>query len=243
MLTSKLENPTGDKIEIFLADDHDVIRRGLKPILRARNYSVIGEANNLESLLDQIPDHPDAVFIIDLNMGDTKGVQTVKEALNVNPNIKIIVYSIRESESIIQEAYNAGALSYIPKSYAPKYLVKAIEFIVDADRSIKEKKEKGEPTENISKAYYIEEILKKIAIKGTAGGISVDPRGVLTTDELDIMIKRVLGNSIADIARVKGVSSKSITYKLSKIRSKLNVPDQAGMVRVAFEFELINIPL
>lgn len=208
-------------LSVFLADDHGGLREGLKKILRSRGIQIAGEAHSLETLLEQVDDYPDAIFVVDLNMSDTKGTTVIQQLTRKKPDVPIVVYSQNDSISVINEAYNQGALAYIPKAYTHIELINAIRGVAEG------------------KKYIPEDVKTQLAEAITSGEIKPDPRRVLDEEHLLILTRKCLGYSYEDMAKTIGSTTRTVKYRLTKIKEILNVEENADLVRICQDFDLI----
>ena len=116
------------KLRILLADDHEIVRRGLRALLeKHEGYEVCGEAGDgreaVEMALKLKPD----VVIVDIGMPNLNGLDTTRQLVQHDPNFKVIVLTITDSDHVIREALDAGARGFVLKSDAARDLVSAVE--------------------------------------------------------------------------------------------------------------------
>src|ERR1700690_2683471 len=116
------------KLRILLADDHEIVRRGLRSLLERREgWEVCGEAGDgreaVEKALQLKPD----VVIVDIGMPNLNGLDTTRQLLQHDPQFKVIVLTITDSDQVIREALDAGARGFVLKSDAARDLVSAVE--------------------------------------------------------------------------------------------------------------------
>src|SRR5882724_7770046 len=116
------------KLRILLADDHEIVRRGLRSLLEKREgWEVCGEASDgreaIEKALELKPD----VVIVDIGMPNLNGLDTTRQLLQHDPHFKVIVLTITDSDEVVREALDAGARGFVLKSDAARDLVAAVE--------------------------------------------------------------------------------------------------------------------
>src|SRR5256885_468588 len=115
-------------LRIFVADDHEVVRRGICALLTSHSgWEVCGEASNGREAVDNVGDLKPDIVILDISMPGLNGLEATRQILQRNPEQKIAILSITDSEQMIQEALKAGAKAYVLKSDAAKDLIAAIE--------------------------------------------------------------------------------------------------------------------
>jgi DNA-binding NarL/FixJ family response regulator len=116
---------------IFLADDHDIVREGIKFLLKARpNWIVCGEASNgKDAVLGVYASRPD-VAVLDISMPELSGLEAAKQIYQATPDVKILFFTMHDSKSLMRAARDAGAHGLVLKSFAARDLVRAIEMIL-----------------------------------------------------------------------------------------------------------------
>ncbi len=116
------------KLRILLADDHEIVRRGLCSLLQKREgWEVCGEASDGREALEMARQLKPDVIIVDIGMPYLNGLDTTRQLLQLDPNFKVIVLTITDSDQVIREALDAGARGFVLKSDAARDLVAAVE--------------------------------------------------------------------------------------------------------------------
>ena len=116
------------KIRILIADDHEVVRRGLSSLLQAHEgWEVIAEASDGREAVEKAKQLKPDFVILDIGMPNLNGLAATRQLMQHDPNIKIIVLTITDSDHVIREALEAGARGFVLKSDAVRDLVSAIE--------------------------------------------------------------------------------------------------------------------
>ena len=114
-------------ITILLADDHTVMRSGLRMLLDAEeDFQVVAEAGDIQSLLQQARGHRHQVLVLDLNMPGGSSIQAITTLARISPSTSVVVLTMEEDPAFMREAYDAGARGYVLKEEAPTALVGAI---------------------------------------------------------------------------------------------------------------------
>ena len=118
-------------VRIVIADDHEVVRQGLRTILKARpEWQIIAEAENGQEVLEQVKQlHPDLV-ILDITMPVMSGLEATQELLKADPNTRILIFTMHDSKNLIKAVSKAGARGYVLKSRAARDLIHAIEALL-----------------------------------------------------------------------------------------------------------------
>ncbi|MGH9881268.1 MAG: response regulator, partial [Pyrinomonadaceae bacterium] len=114
-------------IRILLADDHDLMRRGIRDLLQAdSDLEVCGEAGNGREAIELARQlHPD-VAVLDLSMPELNGLEAIRQFRKEFPRTELLVFSMHDSEALVREVFAAGARGYVLKSDAARFLVEAV---------------------------------------------------------------------------------------------------------------------
>jgi two-component system response regulator NreC len=118
----------------FLVDDHDMLRDGLRVLLEAEGYCVVGEAANGEAALEAIPDMLPDVAVIDVGLPGLSGIEVTRALARRAPEVRVIALSLHAERSIIIEMLRAGARAYLPKASAFSELLTAVGEVLDGRR-------------------------------------------------------------------------------------------------------------
>ena len=122
-------------IRVLIADDHPIVRSGLKELLVRNLESVVcGEAANAEQALDQVHHHPWDVLILDINMPGRSGFDILNDVKLAQPKLPILVLSVHPEEQYAMRVLQAGASGYITKIRAPHELVEAVKKVLSGGK-------------------------------------------------------------------------------------------------------------
>ncbi len=120
------------KLRILLADDHEIVRRGLCALLQKHEgWEVCGEASDGREAIEMAKQLKPDVVILDIGMPNLNGLDTTRQLLQHDPHFKIIVLTITDSDQVIREALDAGARGFVLKSDAARDLVSAVEALAE----------------------------------------------------------------------------------------------------------------
>src|SRR4051812_19810398 len=120
------------QMKILIVDDHEAIRAGLRGILATKpEWQVVGEASNGKEAVEAYQSLQPDLLVLDLSMPVMNGMEATRRILATNQNVRIIIFSVHESNGILNEARRAGAQGYVRKSQASQDLLKAIETVCD----------------------------------------------------------------------------------------------------------------
>lgn len=115
-------------VKIILADDHEVVRQGLKTILKARpEWEIIAEAENGQEAIEAVRDHKPDVIILDITMPVMSGLEATQAICNLRLGTHVLIFTMHDSKSLVKAVRSAGADGYVLKSRAARDLIKAIE--------------------------------------------------------------------------------------------------------------------
>src|SRR6267143_4520061 len=114
-------------LRILVADDHELVRRGIRGLLRARRgWTVVGEAMNGREAVEKANELKPDVAILDISMPDLDGLQATRQIRETAPRTSVVVLTMHESDQMVRRVLDAGALGYVLKSDLAKHLVKAV---------------------------------------------------------------------------------------------------------------------
>jgi DNA-binding NarL/FixJ family response regulator len=217
------------KLRILLADDHEIVRRGLCALLQKHEgWEVCGEASDGRQALALASQLKPDVIILDVGMPNLNGLATTRQILRDDPNSKIIVLTITDSDQIIREALDAGARGFVLKSDAARDLVSAVE-------ALQSKRMFFTPRVNdLLLAGFLE--------KGHAISGNVPPAlPALTAREREITQLLAEGKSSKEVACLLNLSTKTVETHRSNIMRKLNLHSIRDLVVYAIKNNIIQI--
>ena len=208
-----------DKLRIFLADDHTVVREGLKTLVNAQpDMIVIGEASDGQSVWKDAGESAAAVVIMDVSMPGLNGAQATAQMREHCPNIKVLALSVHEDTSYLLKLLEAGASGYVLKRSAADMLIQAIRTVADGG------------------TYLDPSIAGKVVgslIGRSAGGEALDAE--LSEREADVIRLIAQGYSNKEIAMQLHLSIKTIeTYK-ARAMLKAGLDSRVAIVRYALQ--------
>lgn len=216
-------------ISVFLADDHAVVRDGLKTLLEIEvSVTVVGTASNGREAARRIIKLKPDVVIMDISMPELNGIDATRQILEACPKTRVIILSMHATREHIQRALQAGAKGYLLKESAGAEVVKAVRCVYTGKRYL------GEP---------VSEILIDDYLNGCHADQYVDPLDQLSGREREILQLVVEGHVSAKIADILCLSPKTVETYRSRIMSKLNIKDIPGLVKFAIRNGLISLDL
>ncbi|MEI8084730.1 MAG: response regulator transcription factor [Paludibacter sp.] len=211
-------------IKVFIVDDHEIIREGLKKILKEESdLIVVGEAQNGADVLEKMQalDFECDVMVLDMNMPGKSGIELLTDLKNMKPQLHILVLSIHPEDKFALRTLKAGASGYLCKDTALEELVVAIRKIY-------------------SKGRYLSTTLAEQLAFDIMPVTNSLPHEQLSNRELEIMFMLVSGKKVKDIAADLGLSISTIfTYRV-RIFEKLKIKNNVELTHYAMINKLIE---
>lgn len=219
------------KLRILLADDHEIVRRGLAALLqRHEGWEICGEATDGREAVEKAKELKPDVVIIDIGMPNLNGLDATRRLLQYDPNFKVIVLTVTDADQVIREALDAGARGFVLKSDAARDLVSAIE-------ALESKRMFFTPRVN-------ELLLAGFLEKGHAISRSQPPTlPTLTAREREITQLLAEGRSSKEAASLLNLSTKTVETHRSNIMRKLSLHSIRDLVVYAIKNKIIQIEM
>ncbi len=200
-------------IRLVLADDHVLVRQGLRTLLEGAGFVVVGEATDgREAVRLVLAENPD-VAVIDISMPQFNGLNAALELTRTCPRTRLIVLTQHDEPQYVAEALRCGAKGYVLKSQAARDLVRAIEDVWRGEVSL---------SPGVASA-----VAEAYVSRGNGGGDGLSVR------ERQVLQLIAEGHSTKAIATRLGISAKTVESHRSKLMRKLDIHDTAGLVRYA----------
>jgi len=209
-------------LRILIADDHDVVRKGLIQIL-AKSFpgTDVDEAADGRQALALAEKGSYALVLLDISMPGRGGLEVLKEVKRQRPGVPVLVLSMHPEEEYAVRAFRAGASGYLTKDSAAEELVRAVRTVLAGRRYLS--------------ASLTEMLARELESNG------VGPRhNALSDRELQVMRMLASGKTVTEIADELSLSVKTISTYRSRILEKLQVRNNAELARYAFENRLVN---
>lgn len=209
-------------IEVLVADDHAIIRDGLKKILADTDDMVVaGEAANGVETLEQIRARDWSVVVLDLSMPGRNGLELIRLIRAERPKLPILVFSMHSEEQFAVRAIRSGASGYLTKETDSDLLLPAIRKVAEGGM------------------YFSQKVVALLAADVSKPAANF-PHSRLTDREFDIFMRIVKGVSPADIAADLSLSVKTVSSHKSHIIEKMGLSSQVDLVRYAIEHGLLG---
>jgi len=214
------------KVRILLADDHTVMRAGLRALLeRQPNLEVVGEAENGRKTVELASSHVPDVVVMDIAMPNLNGVEATRRMVSKQPTISVVILSMYSDESYVMRALEAGARAYLLKDSAVTDLIRAIEAVSQG---------KSFFSPRISR-ILAEEYVHALKQKGVA-----DSYELLTPREREILQLLAEGKTNKEVATSLNISVYTAETHRGNILQKLNLHSSAELVLYAVRKGIIS---
>ena len=199
-------------IRLVLADDHVLVRQGLRKLLEGAGFIVAGEAVDGREVVRLVRSENPDVAVIDIGMPLFNGLNAALELTHSHPEVRLIVLTQHDESQYVAEALRCGVKGYVLKNQAARDLERAIEGVV-----------RGE-------VYLSPGVASAVAEACASPGRGADGLSVRERQVLQLIAE---GSSTKDIAAQLGISAKTVESHRSKLMRKLDIHDTAGLVRYA----------
>jgi DNA-binding NarL/FixJ family response regulator len=214
-------------ITVVLADDHSIVREGLKMLLEtAQDIRVIGSADNGRDAVNRIRELKPAIAIIDIAMPGLNGFEVTAQVRETSAATRCIILSMHSTSEHIARAFRAGARGYLLKDSAGGEIINAVRSVHSGRCCVSKK---------ISNIMIDSQILKQDRQPGEKS-----PLEKLSAREREILQLVVEGNSSADIAGMLLLSQKTVETYRSRLMRKLGIHDIPSLVRFAIQHGIIG---
>jgi DNA-binding NarL/FixJ family response regulator len=211
-------------IRIVVADDHTIVREGLKQLLSAAgDLAVVGEAQNGNEVLQRVRALDFDVLLLDMSMPGKSGIELIKQARAEKPKLRILVLSMHEEEQYAVRAIKAGASGYLTKESATAQLVSAIRKVAAGG------------------AFITDSVAQQLAL-GAMPQTEGPPHGALSDREFQVFRELVSGKAVTDIAAELNLSVKTVSTHKARIMQKMNMSNPAELIRYAIHHRLVDDP-
>ncbi len=208
-------------ITLVIADDHAIVREGLKRIVGdAPDLKIVAEAADGDEVLKLVRAQAFDVLVQDLSMPGRSGMELIRLVKAERPKLKVLVLSMHAELQYAVRAIKSGASGYLTKESAPSQLVEAIRKIAGGG------------------AFISAQVAEQLALGAMPGAASAPPHEILTEREFEVFRQLVAGDSVTDIAGRMNVSVKTVSTHKANLMHKLGVRNQSELVRYGLKHGL-----
>jgi len=218
MTSGQSRSRAGDRIRVLIADDHPVVRRGLRQLLESDDgFEVVAEAGDVESARRYVRGHHPDVLMLDLNMPGEASLEAIPKLREEFRETQIVVLTMQDEPAYARAALAAGALGYVLKESADAELVEAVRAAANGER------------------YLNPRLGARVAAEPPPG-----PPDGLSEREFEILKLIALGHTNAQVAQELYLSIRTVETHRAHIQQKLGLRDRAQLVRYALDRGLVS---
>jgi DNA-binding NarL/FixJ family response regulator len=207
-------------VRVVLADDHEIVRQGLRVLLEREGFQVVGDASDGHEAVKLCEANHPEVAILDLSMPLLNGVDAAREIMKANPRTKVVLLTMHTEDHLILESLRAGVTGYVLKTKAASELVQALRAVCRGEMFL---------TQSISRTI-VQAFLQNRPVSGNP----------ISDRERQVLQLVAEGKTTKEIASLLGISVKTAESHRSNLMDKLNIHDTAGLVRYAIKIGLIE---
>jgi DNA-binding NarL/FixJ family response regulator len=215
------------RLRILVADDHELVRRGIRGLLRARpGWTVVGEAMNGREAVEKANRLKPDVVILDISMPDLDGLQATRRIREVVPTTKVVVLTMHDSDQMVRRVLHAGALGYVLKSDLATQLVKAVKYVSAGKQ-------------------FLTPRISDMVLKGFLKiGNQVDKTGRSqarpTLREMEVIRLLAEGKANKEIAVALGITTRTAETHRAKIMLKLGLHSLTELIHYAIRHKIFT---
>ena len=207
-------------VRVLLADDHAIVRQGIRAVLEQEGFEIVGEAADGAEAVRLAKHLNPEVAVLDITMPLTSGIEATREIAKHSPHTKVILLTMHGDDHFVIEGMRAGASGYLMKSNATIDVSHAIRAVLKGEHVLS----KGIPSRLLS--------------KDASAGDGADP---LSPRELEVLRLVAEGRTTKEVAATLSISIKTADSHRSNIMNKLNLHDTASIVRYAVRRGLVSV--
>jgi len=209
------------RIRIFIADDHPIVRQGLRRIVEEDpGMAIAGEAGDAAAVLAALQSTAADLVLLDVSMPGGPFLETLKELRTRHPTVRVLALSVHPEDQWAVRALRAGASGYLTKDHSPDQLLEAIRRVYRGGK-------------------YVSPTLAERLAEQLDGGAERAPHELLSDREFEVMRRLGNGLTITQIASELGLSAKTVSTYRARILEKMAVESNADLVRYAARYGLI----
>lgn len=217
------------RLSILIADDHELVRRGIRQLLLARRgWKLVGEATSGPDAIAKIRKLKPDIAILDIGMPELDGLEATRQLAKAAPKTRVIVLTMHDSMLMVKRALESGARAYVLKSDLTKYLTEAVQRVSEGKTFL---------TPQVSEIVFREFTKSEIATMRKC-----KPGAEPTAREVEIIRLLAKGEANKEIAARLGITVSTVETHRSKIFFKLGVHSVAQLIHYAISQGLIAVP-
>jgi len=212
---------------IIIADDHEIMRKGLRSLVEARqDWQVVGEASNGREAVEKARELTPNVAVLDIGMPELNGLEATRQIVRESPQTQVLILTMHESEQMVRDVLDAGARGYVLKSDAARDLVNAVDALSQHRTFFSSR---------------ISDILLQAYLHGPERAVQLQPaRTRLTAREREIVQLLAEGKSNKEVANALNISVKTAETHRTNIMNKLDLHSISELVRYAVRNNIVE---
>ncbi len=217
------------KIRIFLVDDHQLVRDGIKALLMSsENLTILGEASSGKECFEKIAVEPPDILILDISLPDTSGIDITKRVSVEYPETRVLILSMYTNEDFIFNSVKAGARGYLPKNTSREELLTAIQTIYQGEEFF---------------ADSISRIMLRSYVRKAKEDDTMPQRGPvpLTTREIEILKLFAEGFINKEISDKLDISIRTVETHKNHIMKKLELNSTVELIKYAIRNKIVEV--
>lgn len=211
------------KVQILLADDHEIVRHGLRRLLETQpGWKICGEAGSGREAVEKTRQLKPDIVILDHSMPELSGAEAARQILKALPQTEIVILTMHDSEQLLRDVMEAGVHGYVLKSDAMCNMVDAVNTL-------------------LAHRQYLSPGASGVAVEGFLHpSAEAEPTGRLTPREREIVRLLAIGKSNKEVASALNISVKTVEAHRANIMHKLNLPSFADLVHYAIRTGIVE---
>ena len=211
-----------NKIHVLIADDHAIVRQGLKQILSETDDLVVtGEADDGAEALQLARQQPWDVFLLDVSMPNRNGIDTLKQLKKEFPRLPVLILSMHPEEQYAVRALKAGAAGYLTKQSAPEQLVTAIRQVAGGKK-------------------YVSAAVAQQLVEALSDNTDKLPHERITDREYQVLVMIAAGNPLTQIAESLNLGVATVSTYRARLLEKMGLRSTAELIRYGLENVLVE---
>jgi DNA-binding NarL/FixJ family response regulator len=208
-----------EKMRVLIADDHAIVRKGLRQIAEESGKISVDEAANGQEALDKLRQDRWDALVLDISMPGRHGLDVLQAVRDLQPQLPVLILSMHPEEQYAMRVLKAGASGYMNKDTAPGELVQAIQKIVNGGK------------------YISATLAEKLAYE-ISGDSDKLPHEKLSDREYRVLVMIGAGKSVSQIAEELSLSVKTVSTYRSRLLEKMNLNNNADLIRYVIDHNL-----
>jgi DNA-binding NarL/FixJ family response regulator len=209
-------------IRVVLADDHTIVREGIKQLLlAASDFEIVAEASDGFEVMQRVRECDFDVLLLDMSMPGKSGVELIKQVKGEKPRLRVLVLSMHEEQQYAIRAIKAGASGYLTKESASGQLVSALRKIASGG------------------VFITPAVAEQLAL-GAMPQTEAEPHTLLSDREYQVFELLVAGKGVTDIGERLNLSVKTVSTHKARLMQKMGMKNQAELIRYAIAHNLLD---